>query len=108
MDESFSSNSKGPKYNTAAGYSQKYQAFLQNKEFSEYLAKNFDGSMGRIVEAIEGFKVEFPHIELPEIDMGPLEEGIAKLTAIVEQQLIEQQSTNDYLKMIIELLQRKI
>jgi translation elongation factor EF-1beta len=94
----------GPKYNIRH-YPGKYDAFLQNKEFVEWLAKHFDGSMERIAEAVAKFKVEMPDVKIPEMDTAPLEDGLAAINNNIILLIEEQKATNDYLKDLISTMQ---
>lgn len=105
MGENARSMSDGPKFNIRSYPNKAYEQFLQNKEFAEYLAKNYEGSTDRILEALGQFKIEMPHIELPGIDMVPLQEGLSAINHNIILLLDEQKATNDYIKQLIEVMQ---
>jgi hypothetical protein len=94
----------GPKFNIRRYPNKGYEAFLQNKEFAEYLAKNFNNSIERIAEAVAKFKAEMPDVQLPEFDMSPLEEGLATINHNIILMIEEQRATNDYIKELIRVM----
>ena len=102
--EGYKSMESGPKYNTRRYPKKEYEQFLQNKEFTEYLAKNFDNSIDRIAEAITQFKVEMPDVELPELDITPLEEGLEVVNHNICLMIEEQKNTTHYIKELIGLM----
>jgi len=103
--ENFKSMDRGAKYNIRRYSNPKYETFLQNKEFAEYLAKNFDNSMENIVEAISQFKVEMPNVQLPELDLSTMEDGLEAINHNIIIMIEEQKATNDYIMELITVMQ---
>ena len=97
-----------PKFGQQIPNNKKYEAFLQNKEFTEYLAKNFDNSMDKIAEAIAQFRTAHPEVRIenhtPEIDLSSLEDGLSVINDNIIKMIEAQGQTNEILAQLLDAI----
>lgn len=86
---------------------QKYEAYLQDKSYLEYLAKNIESVKEAIVKGLDELKdnkQEFPEFEFPVLDQTEVIAELKRNNKNIAELLEIQLDTNEHLKQLIEAM----